>query len=587
MNKFFSLKKKLLYWVIFCICIPISLFFVIFTHYESDVFDQELERYAEKQVSLLSEQLDWILRSVQYVSKNYYNSSLVNEIVSPTHSRDKQQFFEDQFALLAMQKMNNYILEDMRLQVTVITRSGDIYGTELYRKSFDIEKMKDTTWYQQLQKNPWDILWIKDSVLSNLNYDDGQEKIFNIWVLKDPKSYQPTGLLIVDFSSTELDEQFEGYFDEHEIFIVKDMYQNEIAINSAKQHEPQIDLPLQAAPVRDTSMDLSEYYAATTETVHGKWAITLYTTKGIVQNQYGLFPRLFYIALFVYSILLVLLLWFISNQLVRPIQSLTRTMQIAQSGNIKARTEVKSNDEIGQLADTYNGLLDRIGTLMEDVILESEQKRKAEMQALFAQINPHFIINTLTSIRSLIFFGDNSAAEKAMRTFAFLLKKTLSREDEMCTLGEEIEYIFKYIEILQMSFEKPIQVYMKIDPTLNDCLIIKMITQPIIENAILHGLKAKEGDKALRIEVSSNNGVLQICISDNGVGCDKKLEFNEVKMEFDHNIGMQNVYNRIVLHYGAKYGLSFESTPGVGTVVTLHLQVIRSEGYHDSQNTGC
>ena len=588
MKSFFSLKKKLLVWFTLCICIPISLFATTFVFYESNATNREIERYAAKQISLLAEQMDWYFRSVQYISKNYYNSSLVNDIVSPDHPRDKQSFLNDQMALLNMKKVNNYTLEDTTLQITIITQEGDIYGTNLYRSTFDAEEMKQTRWYQQLEKNPWDILWIQDTFLSDLVYDDNQEKIFNIWTLKSPDTYAPIGFLIVDFSLSDLNKQFDGYFDDRELFVAQDMYGKTVFCNNPTQAK-EADSLLHAEESGQTvksELTSSKYYSVRAKTQHGQWSITLFTTRGAALNRYDSFIKFFCLAFLIYAVLIAVLMLLISNQIVLPIQSLTATMRVAQSGNMEARADIKSRDEIGELAGAYNNLLDEIRHLMDNITVENEQKRRAEMQALSAQINPHFIINTLTSIRALIYQGLNSAAEKAIRTFAYLLKNVLSREEEMCTLGKEMEFLDKCIEIYQMSFEYPIRVTVEMDPTLYDCMVIKMITQPIVENAIIHGLKAKEGDKFLSIKVVEDDGI-KILIYDNGIGCEKQFTFQEVNMEFGQGIGLQNVYNRIVLHHGSHYGLQFDSQPGKGTLVTLHLPFIRQEGAkHVKEDTG-
>lgn len=580
-----SLKKKLFVWFTLCICIPLTLFSATFLFYETNSANQEIERYAAKQASLLAEQMNWYFRSVKYISKNYYNSEFVNDIVSSDHPRDKQSFLNDQLALLNMKKVNNYTLEDTTLQVTVITNDGTIYGTNLYRKNFNFEDMKQTQWYRQLERNPWDILWIQDSFLSNLIHDDQQERVFNIWTLKDPETYLPIGLLIIDFPLSDLCKQITDHFDARELIVIQDMY-GKTVFNSDELLMAEVD-PTLIVPKETRSLNGSEYYSVQAKTQQGPWTITLFTTRSAALDQYNSFYKLTALSFFIYAVLIITLMFFISKEIVSPIQSLTSTMRSAQSGNMDARISTNRHDEIGELSHTYNNLLDKIQRLMDNITLESEQKHRAEMQALSSQINPHFIINTLTSIRALIYQGANGVAEKAIRTFAALLRDVLSREEEMCTLDREIEFLNRCIEIYQMSFEYPIQITIEIDPSLYDCMIIKMITQPVLENAIMHGLKAKDGDKILSIKIIEENGI-KIIISDNGIGCEKNLVFNEVNMDFGQGIGLQNVYNRIVLHHGPQYGLQFESHPGKGTSVTLRLPLIRQEGEtYAKEDSGC
>lgn len=582
MKHFISLKKKLLYWIFFGLCIPTAIFLVFTISYEGTVRNQEMERYTSRQIELLSDQMDWFIRSVQYVSKNYYNSELVNSLAEVDHPQDKMQFMEDQLALLRMQKVNNYILEDKTLQVTVIRMDGKIYGTNIYRSDL-IRQMSQTQWYKQLMQNPWLILWVQDSFLSELIHDTEHSRLFNIWTLKDPETFEPIAFLIVDFRLEDLAEQFSAQFDERETLIVTDIYNNTILCNG---NLPKNEATQMISRIESGQQLESEYYGISAVSKSCNWTISLITDTTVATGQYDSFAAIISIIFCIYVVLLVSWIYYISNRLVKPVQRLTETMRLAKDGNIDVRSDIQSNDEFGELSAAYNALSDRICELLDSIVQKEEIKRQTEMQALYSQINPHFVINTLTAIRSLMYFNNTNAAEKAVCALSYLLRNTLSRESQMCTLGEELELIDKCIEIYQLSFEHPLLVQFEVDPSLYDCQIIKMICQPIVENAVMHGLKAKQGQKKLIISAEEESKGLRIIVRDNGIGCDKKYVFDSVKMEFDKGIGLQNVHNRITLHHGPDYGVEFESHEGVGTKVTLHLPLIRNreeKHEHDDQ----
>lgn len=586
MKHFISLKKKLLYWIFFGLCIPSAIFLVFTIGYAMSGRNQEVERYTTRQIELLSDQMDWFIRSVQYVSKNYYNSELVNSLVEENHSQDKMQFMEDQLALLQMQKVNNYILEDKTLQVTVIRMDGKIYGTNIYRSDL-ISQMSETQWYKQLMQNPWLILWVQDSFLSELIHDTEHNQLFNIWTLKDPETFEPIAFLIVDFRLKDLTEQFSSQFDERETLVITDIYNNTILCNGSLPEDKATQLLSQI----DNGQTLeSEYYCISTVPKSCNWTISLITDTTVATGRYNSFAITISIIFCIYVLLLISWIYYISNRLVKPVQRLTETIRLTNDGSIEARSDIQSNDEFGELATAYNALLDRICELLDSIVQKEEIKRQTEMQALYSQINPHFVINTLTSIRSLMYFSDTSAAEKAMCALSYLLRNTLSRESQMCSLSEELELVDKCIEIYQLSFEHPLQVLFKVDPSLYNCRIIKMICQPVVENAVMHGLKAKPGPKELVISAEEEPKGLRIVVSDNGIGCNKKYVFDSVKMEYDKGIGLQNVYNRIALHHGPDYGVEFESHEGIGTRVTLHLPLIRGKeekhGQDDQKDTG-
>ena len=239
---------------------------------------------------------------------------------------------------------------------------------------------------------------------------------------------------------------------------------------------------------------------------------------------------------------------------------------------------VVSNNEIGQLTAHFNLMQDSIHLLMQRLVEESEAKRDAEIKALQSQINPHFLYNTLASVRFMIFSGERDSADRIVVSLIHLLKYALSNSKRFVTLDMEIHLLDDYIRIQQYTFTVPFRVEMDIPPEIRDCYTIKLLLQPIVENAIFHGLKPKDGADCLLQVIGrfSEDGDIDLIIRDNGVGYDPS-QTSSSDSSLSNGIGTKNVSKRIQRYFGSRYGIHTTSAIGAGTEVQLHLPSLKTE----------
>lgn len=264
----------------------------------------------------------------------------------------------------------------------------------------------------------------------------------------------------------------------------------------------------------------------------------------------------------------------IAREITRPIRQLRDSMSMVEEGQFdKANVAVTAKNEIGSLSKSFNVMTERIHTLMEQNVYEQKQKRKSEMKALQAQINPHFLYNTLDSIIWMSEAGQNEEVVLMTSALARLLRQSISNDKEQVTIAEEIEYVRSYLTIQKMRYKDKLEYSIEVSPEINHILIIKFALQPLVENAIYHGLKYKETKGNLNIRGYERGDKAYITIADDGVGMDEEvLEhiFDESKKEHKSNgVGVPNVQKRLQLHYGQEYGISYISRKGVGTVATV------------------
>lgn len=282
---------------------------------------------------------------------------------------------------------------------------------------------------------------------------------------------------------------------------------------------------------------------------------------------------------YIFLLLMVIILWGLNRILTKtisPVKKLQETVDAADAGNLHIRASVESQDEIGELAESFNAMMDRINLLKEQVIKEQESKRTMELQALQAQINPHFLYNTLDAIIWMAETEDKRIVPMT-EALANLFRISLNKGEEIITLHGEIEHTKNYLMIQSMRYEDKFVYQIEIEEGTETCKIIKLILQPIVENSIYHGIKLKRGKGHITIRAYKKQEKLFLKIIDDGVGmsverCKKNLETDAlITGESGSGIGIKNVNERIKLRYGQMYGLFYESSIGEGTTVTVVL----------------
>ena len=265
---------------------------------------------------------------------------------------------------------------------------------------------------------------------------------------------------------------------------------------------------------------------------------------------------------------------FMARSITLPIQKLRDSMKKVQEGDFSVSdVVVDSRNEIGSLTKSFDVMTRRIQELMEQNVHEQEQKRKSELKALQSQINPHFLYNTLDSIIWMAEGKKNEEVVLMTASLARLLRQSISNEDEVVPIANEVEYARGYLTIQKMRYKDKLEFQIEVDPSILHIPLIKLVLQPIIENAIYHGLKYKESKGLLIIKGFPKDGNAVLQVIDDGVGMDEETLahiYDRHKVNYHSNgVGVYNVQKRLKLYYGEDYGITYESAPGEGTTATI------------------
>lgn len=268
----------------------------------------------------------------------------------------------------------------------------------------------------------------------------------------------------------------------------------------------------------------------------------------------------------------------LAGSVVQPIRIICNTIQSIEGGNRDSRVPTLNDDELGTLADAFNMMLDQLQEQYRTNMERQDRLRIAELKNLQAQISPHFLYNTLESIKYLARLGMNEEIEIVVSKLGILLRSGMNFKQDMIPLRDELRVVESYIAIQQVRYEGKFTYTASIAPELLDCMVPNLVIQPLVENAVVHGIEAKLGHGELRLTGWQEDGHIYIEIYDNGGGIDdEKLRriFQTEQLENEpmerERIGMVNVHRRLQLYFGEPYGLVVQSQPGSYTRIRLRI----------------
>jgi two-component system sensor histidine kinase YesM len=321
----------------------------------------------------------------------------------------------------------------------------------------------------------------------------------------------------------------------------------------------------------------STYLVASAESDKYGWRLTNFIPIVEIRNQQS---RILVVAVLIFLLSLLLtvtLSAFLTRNISRPISSLIKKVEKFSKADFSFQSRKVGNNEIGLLEESINNMAVRIQRLMKDKIEREREKHNIELRMLQSQINPHFLYNTLNTIKWMAVLQRAEGIGNMISALSKILKYAVGKMSEKVLLREELEALDDYIDIQEMANKKKISFTKEIkDDSLLDCLVMKFILQPIIENSIIHGIKPKSSGGQIKLTVEEKKNKLRISVYDNGLGItrDKLAELNkDGHMPDTNSVGLVNIKRRIQLLYGKQHGLEVSSELGKYTNVCLSIPI--------------
>ena len=395
------------------------------------------------------------------------------------------------------------------------------------------------------------------------------------------------GILLVDISYSSLEQLFDG------VTAGKGGYVYLISSDGELLYHPKMQLidsgrmqenNVAAAAYKDGNhmeeFDGSSRFVTIKSIGYTGWKVVGVTPENVVTLN-TIKTRLFIV--FIIALILFILALinsYISSRITNPIKELEKSVGILEEGNLDVPVYAGGSYEIQHLGKSIGDMAAQIRLLMKDIVTEHEAKRKQEFDTLQSQINPHFLYNTLDIIVWMIENEQKAEAVKAVTALARFFRISLSKGKSIITVRDELEHVRNYLMIQHMRFKNKFTYEIQAEDGVLELASLKLMLQPLVENAIYHGMEFMDGDGEILLKVWKEEGDLYFSVIDNGLGMTEEQMGNlftgasHVDSKRGSGIGVKNVNERIKLYFGEKYGLSIESEPDEGTTVKIHLPVV-------------
>lgn len=436
----------------------------------------------------------------------------------------------------------------------------------------------------------------KDTYFSNINDEvvTVKRNLFDVTSVKTTGNR--LGTIYLDISKDIMTEQLaEINLGNRSGFHIVDKNGEEIYKSAGQKSIDKKDILSLLNKVKDNTgyqEDESSYYLCQ-ENINKEWYSIMRIHKNDIIDNVKQTQRFIITILLVTSGLLLLLYMVFSARLTAPIQKLKDGMQKIQNGNLDTRVEIKSKDEIGVLADGLNQMARQLGQYIERIYGAEIKQKDAELNALKSQIKPHYLYNTLDVIRMTAIQNEDKQTAEMIECLARQLRYLIGNEKDMVRLADELNNVSDYFALIRVRYEERVDLKISVPEKLRRLHMLKLILQPIVENAVKHGLKPKEGKGTVWISAKKMEKALEITVMDDGVGMEEQ-EAAHLRLKLADTqerkstaaaggVGLCNVQDRIWKNYGKEYGIEVESTKDVGTIVILHLPC--TEEYENAESS--
>ena len=574
-----SLRGRMNLAFLLIVAIAVGSFMIVSVRSSSEAMKNTSVNYTHQLIHMVNENINSYIENMENISQIVTKNSDVRNYLSKEETAGFAIRVQELFVTLKGTRKDIY-------NIGIVGENGSYLINDRHTRTNPYVTPEELDWYQKAIEEGQAI---SSSHVQNLVRDEYPWVVTLSKTITDPITGEILGVFFADLNYRAisdlaeemnigqksyiymLDEEGAIIYHPKQQLIYSGLWQEEelIAIESTQNN---------------TSWEVGDkLYSFTKSDITG-WSVIGVTDLNEMLLETEELVNLYYVIAVLLMGVAMLLSLFLTDKITRPLRNLQETMKIVEHGDFEVEiADENTQDEIGDLIHTFRIMVQRIEQLIERNTKEQKEKRKMELNALQAQIQPHFLYNTLDSIIWMAEGGNNEDVVLMTSALAKLLRKSISNKRELVTVTEELEYTRSYLIIQKMRYQGELQYSIEVEPAIADVEIAKLLVQPLVENAIYHGIKYKKGCGKIEIKANYQDKGILIQISDNGRGMTKEELahiFDEREIDTKKNsVGVLNVHNRIRLYYGEKYGLSFESEQNKGTIVYVYLPVQMGELY--------
>jgi len=533
-----------------------------------------LEKMKQNSVEVLESaeaNTSMIVDNVNDVSKMIISSYNVQNTLKYNYKQDRKKSNYDDISnyLIQFTNFNSNISS-----IYILDNDGNRYYSEnVFYKNFELKKIESSEWYDELlNKSGSYVLKLNGGGFFEGN---GNNYVSLIRVINDINTGQKIGILIININenafynlSLKLSTQYGTKLiikNEMDELITKPDVNIEILDRIEKNNYSDSKIGF-----LEEEVDKREYIISTLKTPNYNWRL-------ITVRQYNELPeqtkyiKYFLIYFSVINFLLIIIgSIIISKFITKPLKKLCESMKDIESGEFNIVNIKTYNDEVGELKKGYNIMISQINLLLDKIRQDEKLKRQTELNLLMSQIKPHFLYNTFDTINSLALLGKNKTIYEMIKALGKFYRTSLSNGNDIITVEEEIKTVKSYLIIQNIRYQDMFEVDYDLDPRCNDFKIIKLVLQPLVENAIYHGIRNKKDKGKITISTYSEKEKVVLMVEDNGCGMDE-LQIKNIVDSKTTGIGVRTTKERLRVFYGEEYEFIVQSKKDIGTKIIIKM----------------
>ncbi len=585
-----SFRFKVIFISIICLIIPAIISLSIYNYLTKDTLKEQALTNAYRELTIANEYVEKLLEDMLYITNFVQLDAEMNTILKDKAqseietSTDYEGYMDDS---KVNKTIENITLVGEKSYVTILLKNGKSYKN-YSTYDFDPSQLVREDWFKKLNTlQGYESIWIESK--PTMFRSDKKDNPYQISVARTLRDQNQGiyGYVIVTIMENKINQIFENMKGHEEMMILNSSNK----ILSHHDHE-KIGEPFQYSEQlkKNNSSNIFEisnkdYLIAEHDISFSGWKlVSLVPYKQAVNQINSIFSKVFTVQIVSFTIFLILMASLLRT-ITKPLVHLGKIAEAVKRGNLAIRSRLSSKDEVGRLSESFDLMLDRVNEMIKEITQTQERKRKAELDMLQAQINPHFLFNVLNSIRMKVLVKGDQESANMISSLSKLLRMTIDKNKEIISFREEVQIVLDYINIMNMRQKEQVNVELSVHDEAYALKIPRFILQPIIENSIIHGLNQSAGTIVLRTDVSDNQ--LVIVIEDNGQGMDDAA-LSQLKGKLGQSIGRQdslttnnkgfsslglsNVYERMFITFGGSFRMDIKSLPGEGTKVILTIQ---------------
>lgn len=501
------------------------------------------------------------------------------EILNPKTKKTYAQQYKDNSKmseLLLRLANNKYYMNG----ITISNLQGEAYSIG---QTIPFEDLRTYSWYETIISSKGELIFIPPHYNDKYNAVGGYKNMVFSYAKAILDKKEVIGFVIIDIRCSILNELFDANLPDNGFTFIADSTTGELVFNPPSNTNPLLNdqARLLAILQKTTQNDKSFYYTIGDQSffvVYTKSDFTSWTTIAVIPKEkiltsfYDARKQLLVLTL-LFGLLAVAGLYVISSALTKSILQLNKAVKKVDGEHFDLEVDIKSKDEIGQLYHQIRSMLSRIKDLVTQIKLKEKEKVKAEIKFLQSQINPHFLYNTLNTIKFISSMHGIENIVTISESLSTLLHINMDSRS-FITIEEELSYIESYLSIQKYKYSA-ITYNIIAEEGVRDYMTLKLLLQPIVENALIHGLSGSETPGILNIKIFKEDGFIKMRVQDNGVGMNKKLIGNLLEGKVQSSeIGLTNVISRLRMYFGEACGISITSEEGLFTNMEISFPAI-------------